>query len=119
MPLIPKPRLQTNNALCHAKPYFYSMPLIPNPPLQTTNALCHAKPYSYSMPLIPKPHLQTTNALCHNEPMDTLYVKNVKRDSYAREVGLRKNDRILAVNDQPVTGCSYSEVMSLINHWSV
>ncbi|XP_063420974.1 rho GTPase-activating protein 21-like isoform X2 [Mytilus trossulus] len=49
-----------------------------------------------------------------SEPMDTIFVKNVKEDSPAYLAGLCTGDRILSVNNFPVTGKTYQQVISLI-----
>ena len=46
--------------------------------------------------------------------MDTIFVKNVREDSPAYLAGLCTGDRILSVNDHPVTGKSYQHIISLI-----
>lgn len=46
--------------------------------------------------------------------MDTIFVKNVKEDSPAYLAGLCTGDRILSVNNFPVTGKTYQQVISLI-----
>ncbi|XP_014782142.1 rho GTPase-activating protein 21 isoform X2 [Octopus bimaculoides] len=48
------------------------------------------------------------------EPMDTIFVKHVKEDSPAELAGLNTGDRIVSVNGEPVTGKTYSQVISLI-----
>ncbi|XP_060065954.1 rho GTPase-activating protein 21-like isoform X2 [Ylistrum balloti] len=46
--------------------------------------------------------------------METIFVKHVKQDSVAQNAGLNEGDRILSVNDIPVLGQSYPQVISLI-----
>ena len=48
------------------------------------------------------------------EMMDTIFVKQVTSGGPAYEAGLRKGDRILAVNGQCVTGKSYAQVVALM-----
>ncbi|XP_072388451.1 rho GTPase-activating protein 23 isoform X2 [Diabrotica undecimpunctata] len=47
-------------------------------------------------------------------PMDTIFVKNVKERSPARQAGLQRGDRLIAVNGVAVKDRSYSEVVQLI-----
>ncbi|CAG9834844.1 unnamed protein product [Diabrotica balteata] len=46
--------------------------------------------------------------------MDTIFVKNVKERSPARQAGLQRGDRLIAVNGIAVKDRSYSEVVQLI-----
>jgi C-terminal processing protease CtpA/Prc len=43
-----------------------------------------------------------------------LYVIKVRQDGPARQAGLRHGDEILAVNDTPVKGKSYEQIVSMI-----
>lgn len=47
-------------------------------------------------------------------PMDTIFVKNVAEGSAAKQAGLQKGDRVIAVNGIPVADKSYSQVVRLI-----
>ncbi|KAK7474310.1 hypothetical protein BaRGS_00034445, partial [Batillaria attramentaria] len=49
------------------------------------------------------------------EPLDTIFVKTVREGSTAHLAGLTAGDRIVAVNGEPVSGKSYSEVIALIH----
>lgn len=49
-----------------------------------------------------------------NKPMDTIFIREVKEDSPAHKAGLNKGDRILAINNYPLTGKSYSDIIHLI-----
>ncbi|CAF0744593.1 unnamed protein product, partial [Didymodactylos carnosus] len=49
-------------------------------------------------------------------PMDTIFVKEVRQDGEAYQAGLRQGDRILSVNDQAITGKSYSQVIAMIQN---
>ncbi|XP_071040617.1 rho GTPase-activating protein 23 isoform X2 [Parasteatoda tepidariorum] len=51
---------------------------------------------------------------CRNKPMDTIFIREVKEDSPAYHAGLNKGDRILAINNHPLSGKSYSEIIHLI-----
>lgn len=46
--------------------------------------------------------------------MDTIFVKNVAEGSRAKEAGLQRGDRIIAVNGIPVGDKSYAQVVRLI-----
>ncbi|XP_069112527.1 rho GTPase-activating protein 23-like isoform X2 [Argopecten irradians] len=48
------------------------------------------------------------------EPMETIFVKHVREDSVAQNAGLNEGDRILSINDIPILGQSYAQVISLI-----
>ncbi|OWF42359.1 rho GTPase-activating protein 21-like isoform X2 [Mizuhopecten yessoensis] len=48
------------------------------------------------------------------EPMETIFVKHVKEDSVAQNAGLNEGDRILSINNIPIIGQSYPQVISLI-----
>ncbi|XP_033762340.1 uncharacterized protein LOC117343900 isoform X2 [Pecten maximus] len=48
------------------------------------------------------------------EPMETIFVKHVKEDSVAQNAGLNEGDRILSINDIPILGQSYPQIISLI-----
>ncbi|KAJ8957781.1 hypothetical protein NQ314_006494, partial [Rhamnusium bicolor] len=47
-------------------------------------------------------------------PMDTIFVKHVKDRSPAKQAGLQRGDRLVAVNGVPVKDKSYSQVIQLI-----
>lgn len=49
-----------------------------------------------------------------NKPMDTIFIREVKEGSPAHNAGLTKGDRILAINNYPLTGKSYSDIIHLI-----
>lgn len=49
-----------------------------------------------------------------NSPMDTIFIREVSKGSPADETGLHKGDRIIAINNQPVTGKTYSDIVNLI-----
>ncbi|KAL8562777.1 hypothetical protein ACOMHN_022652 [Nucella lapillus] len=49
------------------------------------------------------------------EPLDTIFVKTVREGSTAHVAGLTAGDRIVAVNNEPVSGKSYAEVIALIH----
>lgn len=46
--------------------------------------------------------------------MDTIFVKNVKDRSPAKQAGLQQGDRLVAVNGVTVSDKSYSQVVQLI-----
>lgn len=46
--------------------------------------------------------------------MDTIFVKEVHPGSAAHQAGLKKGDRLLAVNGMPVAGTHYAQVVALI-----
>lgn len=46
--------------------------------------------------------------------METIFVKNVKDRSPAKQAGLQQGDRLIAVNGTAVNDKSYSEVVQLI-----
>lgn len=46
--------------------------------------------------------------------MDTIFVKNVKDQSPAKQAGLQQGDRLVAVNGISVNDKSYSQVVHLI-----
>lgn len=46
--------------------------------------------------------------------MDTIFVKHVKEGGPAHLAGLHTGDRIVSVNDEPVTGKTYPQVIALI-----
>lgn len=46
--------------------------------------------------------------------MDTIFVKNVKDRSPAKQAGLQQGDRLVAVNGVTVNDKSYSQVVQLI-----
>lgn len=46
--------------------------------------------------------------------MDTIFVKHVSEGSPAKQAGLQRGDRIIAVNRIPVADKSYSQVVHLI-----
>ncbi|XP_061194038.1 rho GTPase-activating protein 21-like isoform X2 [Saccostrea echinata] len=48
------------------------------------------------------------------DPMDTIFVKNVRTYSPAYNAGLMTGDRVITVNDQPVSQKSYAQVIGLI-----
>ncbi|XP_072028473.1 LOW QUALITY PROTEIN: rho GTPase-activating protein 21-like [Amphiura filiformis] len=48
------------------------------------------------------------------EPMDTIFVKHVKKNGPAESAGLSTGDRIVSVNGESVTGKTYSQVVALI-----
>ncbi len=50
------------------------------------------------------------------EPMDTIFVKQVKDAGPAHHAGLNTGDRIVSVNDESVTGKTYSQVIALIQN---
>ncbi|XP_052258523.1 uncharacterized protein LOC127863158 isoform X3 [Dreissena polymorpha] len=50
------------------------------------------------------------------QPLDTIFVKNVREGGPAQLAGLNAGDRIISVNGEPVTGRSYGQVISLIQH---
>lgn len=49
-----------------------------------------------------------------NKPMDTIFIREVKDDSPAHNAGLNKGDRIIAINNHPLSGKSYSDIIHLI-----
>ncbi len=55
----------------------------------------------------PNPNLQS---------MDTIFVKEVRHDGPAYAAGLRQGDQILTVNDQPINGKTYSQVIAMIQN---
>lgn len=48
--------------------------------------------------------------------MDTIFVKDVRRDSPAYKACLRSGDRVLSVNDQSVHGKTYAQVIASIQN---
>jgi C-terminal processing protease CtpA/Prc len=50
------------------------------------------------------------------QTMDTIFVKEVRLDSPAYKSGLRQGDRILSVNNQPIHGKTYSQVIAIIQN---
>lgn len=46
--------------------------------------------------------------------MDTIFVKNVRTYSPAYDAGLKTGDRVITVNNQPVSQKSYAQVIGLI-----
>jgi len=46
--------------------------------------------------------------------MDTIFVKDVREGTSARQAGLQRGDRIVAVNKIPTAGRTYQEVVQLI-----
>lgn len=46
--------------------------------------------------------------------MDTIFVKNVAEASAAKQAGLQRGDRIIAVNGIPVGNKSYAQVVRLV-----
>ncbi|XP_056007298.1 rho GTPase-activating protein 21-like isoform X7 [Ostrea edulis] len=48
------------------------------------------------------------------DPMDTIFVKNVRTYSPAYDAGLKTGDRVITVNNQPVSQKSYAQVIGLI-----
>ncbi|KFM69861.1 Rho GTPase-activating protein 21-A, partial [Stegodyphus mimosarum] len=49
-----------------------------------------------------------------NKPMDTIFIREVKEGSPAHNAGLNKGDRIIAINNHPLTGKSYADIIHLI-----
>ncbi|KAG8176588.1 hypothetical protein JTE90_024249 [Oedothorax gibbosus] len=49
-----------------------------------------------------------------NKPMDTIFIREVKENSPAHNAGLKKGDRIIAINNHPLSGKSYSDIIHLI-----
>ena len=50
------------------------------------------------------------------QSMDTIFVKEVRQDGPAYAAGLRQGDQILTVNDQPINGKTYSQVIAMIQN---
>ncbi|CAF1126047.1 unnamed protein product [Adineta ricciae] len=48
--------------------------------------------------------------------LDTIFVKDVRRNSPAYKAGLRPGDRVLSVNDQSVHGKTYAQVIATIQN---
>ena len=59
-------------------------------------------------------HKRKKTKLSTLEPMVTIFVKQVKDGGPAYHAGLNTGDRIVSVNDETVTGKTYSHVISLI-----
>lgn len=49
-----------------------------------------------------------------DEPMDTIFVKHVRKQGPASVAGLSTGDRIISVNGETVAGKSYAHVVQLI-----
>lgn len=49
-------------------------------------------------------------------PMDTIFVKHVKDRSPAKQAGLQRGDRLVAVNGVPVKDKPYSQVVQLVQN---
>ncbi|XP_055947858.1 rho GTPase-activating protein 21-like isoform X2 [Argiope bruennichi] len=49
-----------------------------------------------------------------NKPMDTIFIREVKEGSPAHNAGLNKGDRIIAINNHPLSGKTYSDIIHLI-----
>lgn len=58
--------------------------------------------------------LAAAGALTFAQPMDTIFVKEVHVGSPAHHAGLKKGDRLLAVNGMPVAGTPYAHVVAVI-----
>ncbi|XP_050310261.1 rho GTPase-activating protein 21 isoform X3 [Anthonomus grandis grandis] len=48
-------------------------------------------------------------------PLDTIFVKHVRDRSAAKQAGLQRGDRLVAVNGQPTTDLTYQQVVNLIS----
>ncbi|XP_066248060.1 rho GTPase-activating protein 23 isoform X10 [Euwallacea similis] len=51
-----------------------------------------------------------------NAPMDTIFVKDVRERSPAKQAGLQRGDRIVAVNNIVTAGRTYQQVVQLISN---
>lgn len=59
--------------------------------------------------------LAAAGTLPFAQPMDTIFVKDVHAGSPAHQAGLKKGDRLLAVNGMPVAGTPYAHVVAVIH----
>lgn len=50
------------------------------------------------------------------QSIDTIFVKEVRHDGPAYAAGLRQGDQILTVNEQPINGKTYSQVIAMIQN---
>ena len=50
------------------------------------------------------------------QSIDTIFVKEVRPDGPAYAAGLRQGDQILTVNDQSISGKTYSQVIAMIQN---
>ncbi|CAF3608767.1 unnamed protein product [Rotaria sordida] len=50
------------------------------------------------------------------QSIDTIFVKEVRHDGPAYAAGLRQGDQILTVNDQSISGKTYSQVIAMIQN---
>ncbi|UJR10848.1 hypothetical protein I4U23_015036 [Adineta vaga] len=74
---------------------------------------------SNSMKIISTDNIDDDDGITRHENLqylDTIFVKDVRRNSPAYKAGLRQGDRILSVNDQSIYGKTYAQVIAIIQN---